>query len=131
MTKAGSDAFVKGAALTPKDQLIAWLDGQQRNGEPRLVRVPLVVPNIAGTYDISKARIGEVEVYANDSALGNGLADRAESACKEGDCGFLVEGYWRGQQGPSLQFDVNKAEQLPMDRLKATTFAEVLGETGN
>lgn len=132
MTKPGSNAaFVKGPSLTPKDKLIEWLDGQKRDGEPRLVRVPLVVPSIDGMYDISRARIGELEVYANDAALGVGLADRAMNTCKQGDCGFLVEGYWRGMQGPSLQLDVNKAEQLPADRLAATTFVEVEGESGN
>jgi hypothetical protein len=136
MTKSESKAaFQRGVAVTPKDALIKWLDGQTRNGEPRLVRLPLVVPNVDGMYDISKARIGAapdgVELYANDAALGVGLADRAMSTCKQGDCGFLVEGYWRGTQGPGFQFDVNKAEPLSPDRLQATAFVEVEGESGN
>lgn len=136
MQKPGSNAtFEKGVALTPKDKLIEWLDGQKRNGEPRLIRVPLVVPEVNGMYDISRARIGAgpdaVEVYANDAALGVGLADRASDACTQGECGFLVEGYWRGKQGPGYQLDVNKAQVLPADRLAAATFAEVEGESGN
>jgi hypothetical protein len=83
-------------------------------------------------YDISKAKIGDLEVYANDSSLGVGLADRASTACNDAPtCAFRVEGYWRGKTMGGLEFEVNKAEVLPAAELAGATFAEVEGESGN
>lgn len=134
--KGSGVVWQPGAALTPADQLVAWLDGQQRAGEPRLVRLPLVLPRGQLGFDISKARIGgaadALEVYANDAALGVGLADRADDRCGDAPaCAFRVEGFWRGKQEAGLQLDVNKAEPLGADELAAVTFAEVEGESGN
>ncbi len=140
MNKPGSGtkaAFVRGIALTPKAAFLTWLDSQKLEGQPRLVRLPIVLPRDGASFDISKARIGTgadaLEVYANDSSLGVGLADRAHSACEDTavTCAFLAEGYWRGTKGPGLEFDVKKAEELPADRVAGVTFAEVEGESGN
>ena len=126
--------FVKGAALTPKDKLVQWLDSQKRNGEPRLVRVPVVLRKIDGMYDISKARLGTaadaLELYVNDASLGVGLADRAGQQDGE-TAAFLVEGYWRGNSGPGFELEIRKAEALPQDRAAEVKFAEVEGESGN
>lgn len=134
MTKS-DNGFDKGADLLPTDKLIAWLDGQKRGEEPRLIRVPLVVPFVDGMFDVSKARLGAaegaLEVYANDTALGVGLADRAQQKCGQEACAFLVEGYWRGQQAGAYELEVNKAELLAKDLLGQATFAEVQGERGN
>ena len=136
-TKSSSRAvFDKGAPLTPKDKLVAWLDSQKLDGKPRLLRLPLVLPRGQVGFDISKARIGgaadALEVYANDSAMGVGLADRADNKCGDAEtCAFRVEGYWRGKQVAGLQFDVNKAEPLAAGELATATFAEVEGESGN
>src|SRR5688572_12206855 len=75
-------AFVKGAALTPSNKLVEWMDSQKRGSDARLLRLVVVVPKHMGVFDISKAKLGTsadaLEVYANDSALGVGLADRAD-----------------------------------------------------
>ena len=135
-SKGSGAAFVQGASLTPNDKLVEWLDKQKLDGKPRLVRLPLVLPKGQLGYDISKARIGgspdALEIYADDSALGVGLADRAADNCDDAPtCAFWVEGYWRGKQLAGLQFDVNKAEVLPPDQVASATFAEVEGESGN
>jgi len=130
--KGSGATFEKGPSLTPKEKLVEWMDSQKRGSEARLLRVPIVLPHGDMGYDISKAKIGDLEVYANDSALGVGLADRAQQKCADGpSCAFLVEGYWRGKQMGGPQFDVNKAEFLPADQLAAANFAEVEGESGN
>lgn len=135
MNKPGSGSqasFVKGPSLEPSDQLVAWMDGQKRGKESRLLRLVIVLPKGQMGFDISKAKIGSLEVYANDSALGIGLADRAEQKCADAaTCAFQVEGYWRGKQMGGLQFDVMKAEYLPADRVAAASYAEVEGESGN
>ena len=133
----GSGAtFERGAALSPRDKLVTWLDSQQRGSEPRLVRLPIVLSRGQLGFDISKAKIGgapdALEIYANDSMMGVGLADRAEDKCGDAaTCAFRVEGYWRGKQAGGLQLDVNKAELLTADALAAVTHAEVEGESGN
>ena len=113
MNKPGSGSkatFVRGVALTPKAPFLAWLESQKLEGEPRLVRLPLVLPRDGASFDISKARIGAAAdalvVYANDASLGVGLADRAQSACEDTavtTCAFLAEGYWRGDKGGGLE----------------------------
>jgi len=136
-SKGSPATFVKGPSLTPTAKLVEWMDGQKLDGKPRLLRLPIVLPMGQIGYDISKARIGgaadALEVYANDSALGVGLADRAApcEAQNAPSCAFLVEGYWRGKQLGGLQFDVMKAELLAADQVAATSFAEVEGESGN
>lgn len=131
-----SAAFERGAALSPKDKLVEWLDGQKLDGKPRLLRLPIVLSRGQVGFDISKVKIGAgadaLEVYANDSSLGVGLGDRADNQCGDAaTCAFRVEGYWRGKQTAGLQFDVNKAEPLAPDALAAATHAEVEGESGN
>jgi hypothetical protein len=134
MNKPGSGSqasFVKGPSLSSSD-LVTWMDSQKRGKEARLLRLVIVLPKGNMGFDISKAKIGSVEVYANDSALGIGLANRAEQKCADAaTCAFQVEGYWRGKQMGGLQFDVMKAEYLPPDRVSSLAYAEVEGESGN
>ena len=136
-TQKGPGAtFEKGASLSPADKLVSWLDGQKLDGKPRLLRLPIVLSRGQMGFDTSKVKVGvgtdALEVYANDAALGEGLADRAETKCGDAAiCAFRVEGYWRGKQAAGLQFDVNKAEPLSADALAGATFAEVEGESGN
>jgi hypothetical protein len=141
MNKPGNRSvatFVRGIALTSKHALVSWLAAQRFDGQPRLIRLPLVLARDRGTFDLSRARIGSgadpLEVYANDASLGVGLADRATRACVGTEvvsCAFLVEGYWRGEQHGGFELDVKKAEVLPTERLAGVTFAEVEGESGN
>jgi hypothetical protein len=117
--------FEKGAALSPKDELVAWLDGAKLDGKPRLIRAPVVIGRGQVGFDISKAKLGELEISLDDSAMGVGLADRAEQKCGDAaTCAFVVEGYWRGNN----VLAVNKAEPLAG---AAPTFVEVEGESGN
>jgi hypothetical protein len=137
-TKQGGStaSFDKGPSLTPADKLVAWLDSQKLDGKPRLLRLPIVLSRGQVGFDISKAKIGNgpdaVVIYANDSALGVGLGDRADDKCEGADtCAFRAEGYWRGKQAAGLQFDVNKVELLSAEQLASATYAEVEGESGN
>jgi hypothetical protein len=117
--------FEKGAALSPKDKLVEWLEGAKLDGKPRLLRAPIVIGRGQVGFDISKAKLGELEISIDDSAMGVGLADRAEQKCGDAQtCTFLVEGYWRGGN----QLAVNKAEVLTGN---APTVVEVEGESGN
>lgn len=134
--KGSGAAYERGAALSPPDKLVAWLDGQKRGSEPRLVRLPIVLPRGQVGFDISKARVGgaadALEIYVNDAGLGVGLGDRADDLCGDAEtCAFRVEGYWRGKQTGGLQLDVNKAEPLSTEALALATYAEVEGESGN
>jgi hypothetical protein len=135
MNKPGSGSqasFVKGPSLEPSEALVTWMDRQKRGKEARLLRLVIVLPRGNVGFDISKAKLGSLEVYANDAALGVGLADRAEQKCGDAPtCAFQVEAYWRGKQMGGLQLDVMKAEYLPADRVAALSFAEVEGESGN
>lgn len=140
MTKkpgSGSAAtFVKGSSLSPSKELAKWMTDQKLNGQPKLLRLPIVLTKGPRGFDISQAKIGAgsdaLVVYANDASLGVGLADRARSACKGGEttCAFWVEGYWNEKSlagGPEL--DVKKAE--PLADPATATHAEVEGESGN
>ena len=135
MNKPGSGSqasFVKGVSLKPSDKLVEWMEQQKRGKEARLLRLVVVIPNDNGSFNIGKAKIGDLEVYANDSALGVGLADRADTECSGApSCAFRAEGYWRGKQLGGLQFDVMKAEYLQPDQVGGYAFAEVEGESGN
>lgn len=129
--------FEKATPVVPTEQLIAWLEGQKLDGKARLLRFPIVLTKGAAKFDTSKARLGAdpaaLVVYANDSALGNGLADRAMSACKgQPTCAFWVEGYWRGKQDLGYQVDVMKVQSTiaPGD-LAGANHVQVEGETGN
>lgn len=130
--------FVRGAALTPKDKLVTWLDAQKRGTEPRLLKLPLVLAKRGIGFDISKARLGgaadAVEVFADDTALGVGLADRAASECAgKPTCAFWVEAYWGSKlapPGPSIRV-MRIVSTIAPDQLAAADHAEVEGESGN
>jgi len=132
-----STVFVRGVAVVPVDKLVAWLDAQKLDGKPRLLRFPIVLSKASGEFDISSARLGAdpaaLVVYANDAALGNGLADRAISACKGREiCAFWVEGYWQGKQELGYQVDVMRVQAtIGPEELASATQVEVEGETGN
>jgi hypothetical protein len=132
----GGATFERGIAVTPTEPLLAWLDAQKRDGQPRLLRLPIVLAGGEfGGFDVSKARIGAdpaaLTVYANDAALGVGLADRATTACKDGaSCGFWVEGYWRGSGDLGYQVDVMRIHGV-IDDLATAGRVEVEGEAGN
>lgn len=141
LTKPGSFAratFVRGVALSPADALIAWIERQRFDGEPRLLRLPLILARGDHGFDLGSARIGPavdaVVVHASDAALGIGLADRAHTACRGTDarrCGFLVEAYWRGEREGRYELAVMRADLLTPEQLALATFAEVEGESGN
>jgi hypothetical protein len=123
--------FVRGPAVIPADKLVVWLDRQQADGKPRLVRLPVVLKRQAVGFSIHGARVGvgpdALEIYCNDAALGIGLADRARSPCtEEPQCAMWLEGYWRGKKDGDYTFDVVRvhAPIAPAD-LAAADYAEV------
>ena|SRR5688572_7265966 len=119
--------FEKRVALSPPDQLVAWLAAQ---GD-RVVRLPLIFARWPGGvgYSFQDARIGggadAAIVHANDAALGIGLNDRlrrhVELPLPE-TAAILVEGRYRDGA-----FQVLAAGQGPLDagELAAITHAEV------
>lgn len=137
MTPDSPGSFVRGPAVTPAEQLIAWLDSQQRNGEPRLVRLPVVLGKRGPKFSTVGARIGgapdALTVFVDDAKLGIGLADRARTACKDApSCALWLEGYWRGQQDGDYTFEVvTVRETIAPEALADASYAEVEGESGN
>jgi len=129
-------AFVPGAAVTPAAALIAWLDAQQRDGQPRLIRLPIVLARGSVGWSTRGAKIGgaadAVEIFVNDAALGIGLADKAHMLCKaDASCAVWLVGYWRGKQDDAYQFDVVKiGERITADAIAAAGHAEVEGQSG-
>ena len=133
----GGGAFVRGPSVTPGDALIAWLEQQTSGGEPKLVRLPVVLAHDGFAYTTVGAKIGAgegaVTIYANDAALGIGLAQQARTQCKDAaTCAWWLVGYWRGQQDGDYTFDVMKIDApISPDALADASHAEVEGDSGN
>lgn len=136
-TTPNAGRFERGPQVTPVEQLIAWLDAQQRDGKPRLVRLPVVLARRGPGFSTVGARIGgasdALTVFVDDAKLGIGLADRARTACKDTPtCALWLEGYWRGQLDGDYTFEVTAVrDPIALDALVAAGFAEVEGEGGN
>jgi len=125
--------WVKGPALTSSaNDLVAWFEAQKRNDEPRMTRVPIVLKRGDAGWSVRGVKIGAVEVFVSDTALGMGIAMRANK-CSGETCPFLVEGFWRGKDEGSYHYEIRNAGKNPMtaDELAAFTHAEVEGESGN
>jgi len=115
-------AMSPGVALTPRTELLAWLDAQA----DKLVRVPLEL--VAGDAGLHVARIGELEVRTLDLALGIGLADRARTLFGDGPMGAVwVDGYWHSHHGELHHFDVVHVGPVltPAELATATTFVRL------
>lgn len=113
--------------LAPVDGLRAWLDAT--GAEP--VVLPIVLTRGATGFDIGGARVGAgpdaLVVYANDAALGIGLADRAGSACPGAErCAFVVEARFRGVVDERLEIDVMRVVSR-VEIADAPTYAERAG----
>jgi hypothetical protein len=123
--------FVRGPALAPADQLLAWLEDRRRDAKPRLVRVPVVLATAAGALDLASARLGAgadaLAVRLDDSLLGVGLEWHAKRDCKgQSSCAFWVHGYVRGTADGAPQLDLVKMEaHIPPEDLPAAGYAEV------
>ncbi|MEJ7601058.1 MAG: hypothetical protein WKG01_24355 [Kofleriaceae bacterium] len=133
---AANGAFVQGAALSPGDQLAAWLDAQKLGNEGKLLRLPVVLAKGQVGFQLRGAKLGTgadaLTVDLDDTALGIGLGNRARKCSLDGVCAFLVEGYWQGKQGDAYKLRVVKAgEPLAADELGKLGHAEVEGESGN
>lgn len=125
--------WTKGPQLTSSaNDLVAWFETQKRDGEPRMTRVPIVLRRGDAGWSSHGVKIGAVEVFVTDAALGIGIAMRANK-CGDGTCAFLVEGFWRGKQDTGYHYEIRNAGRAPMttDELAAFTHAEVEGESGN
>ena len=117
----------KGAA-----DLIAWFEAQQRNGEPRMTRVAIVMKKGDAGWSTNGVKLGALEVFVSDAALGQGMAMRAMK-CKDATCPFIVEGFWRGKEDDRYRYEIRNAPKSPAtaDELAAFTHVEVEGESGN
>jgi hypothetical protein len=82
--------FTRGHALSPPAALRAWLDQQGK----KLVRAPVTV-DTDPLGSVRGARLGELAVTLDDSALGISLADRLRHACPDAaTCRVWLEGLW-------------------------------------
>ncbi|MDB4961409.1 MAG: hypothetical protein JWP01_1408 [Myxococcales bacterium] len=134
-TRTSQVVFVRGAAVSPVDVLIAWLDAQTLNGEPRLLRLPIVLHLGDAGFLLRGARIGRepdaLAIYVNDASLGIGVADRARTLCPTATtCALWLEGYWRREHDGAYRFDVSKIHEQIAGHADAS-HVEVEGESGN
>lgn len=126
-----SRKFVRGPAVQPKTEFIAWLEGHILSASRRQIRVPLVLKQGQVGFSLRGARIGSaadaIEVYANDSALGIGLANRAVTHCKgRKTCAFWVEGRLAWEEGGSFRLDVMKFNSaIAPEALAAADYIDV------
>ncbi len=126
-----SRKFVRGPALQPKTEFISWLEGHILNGGRRQIRVPLILKQGKVGFALQGARIGSaadaIEVYADDSALGIGLANRALTHCKGRKiCALWVEGRLTWEDGGSFRLDVIKFNSaIAPETLAAADYIEV------
>ena len=103
--------FARGPAVTPGDKLVAWFERQIKDNEKSYFRVPLVLKQGQVGFSLRGARIGAaadaIEVYANDSALGIGLDNRARTQCQDRPtCAFWVEGRLAKEADGAFRLDV-------------------------
>jgi hypothetical protein len=123
--------FVRGPSVKPSFVLKAWFENQMFVRDARQVRVPLVLQRGTVGFSLRGARIGAaldaLEVYANDSALGIGLDDRARTHCKaSATCAFWAEGRMGREVDGSLRFDVLRvASPIEPPALAAADFVEI------
>ena len=130
-TKNTARKFVRGPSVTPNDKLVAWFERQILEGGARQFRVPLVLRQGQVGFSLRGARIGAaadaIEVYANDSALGIGLADRAATHCKgRRTCAFWVEGSLVREATGEFRFDVIRvSSSIEPDAIASANYVEV------
>jgi len=123
--------FVRGPSLQPRSELFAWLEGYILGRGGREIRVPLVLAQGQVGFSLRGDRIGAaadaIEVYANDSALGIGLADRALTHCKGREpCAFWVEGRLAKEADGAFRLDVMRfVSPIKPDALASANFVEV------
>lgn len=123
--------FVRGPSLQPKAEFVAWVESHIRSGSKRYLRVPLVLKRGQVGFSLGGARIGPaadaIEVYANDSALGIGLADRALTHCKgRKTCAFWVEGRLAKEPNGTYRLDVMRfVSPIQPGALASANYVEV------
>ena len=124
ISDAGARTFARGPEVNAREPLLTWLGHQSA-----LLRLPVVLARGPMGFSTAGARIGGLEVHADDSKLGIGLADRARSAACDTDaatCALWLEGYWRGEQDGYLTFEVIRVgESISAEALAGALHAEV------
>jgi len=114
----------KGIDITPSRTLVDWLESNaSRDGNPVLLRLPVVVRFRSDKLGISGAHIGTaagpapaggIELRLIDTALSVGLWDRLQKDCnlEDDSCALWLEGYWRDLMPtpdlPGLEEDPSK-----------------------
>ena len=123
--------FVRGPSITPAAKLGAWFESCLQANPKSYFRVPLVMKQGQVGFSLRGARIGAaadaMEVYANDSALGIGLANRARTHCKERPtCAFWVEGRMGREESGEFRLDVMKfVAPIGPDALASANYVEI------
>lgn len=109
--------FVVAQALSPKSELLAWLGKQATS---TLLRVPVELE--VSVLGVSGAALGfgsdRLEVKINDSALGESLADHAQSWC--GDQSTCAMWVWATWQDGTLRVTRAEGPIAAADRAGAT-----------
>jgi len=103
----GNIEMTQGRAINPSSALIDWLNNNaSRDGNPVLLRLPVVVRFRSDKLGIAGAHIGTtggaapagaVELRLTDTALSVGLWDRLQKDCnlQADSCVRWLEGYWQ------------------------------------
>ena len=123
--------FARGVSVTPPDQLLAWFESQKRDGQPRLMRIPVLLGSGVTGFSTANCKIGAtpdaLTVFLDDSALGIGIADRARSCKGQPVCAMWLEGYWQGKDDAGdYAFRVMKFHGLiAAGDIAAANYAEV------
>src|SRR5690242_18156304 len=74
-----SASWTQGPAVTSSEgDLVAWFEAQKRGGEPRMTRVPIVMKKGDAGWSTSGVALGPLSVHVIDTALGMGMAMRAQ-----------------------------------------------------
>ncbi|MCX5743475.1 MAG: hypothetical protein NT062_13360 [Proteobacteria bacterium] len=135
-TPQGANTFTRGAPVSPAAALQSWLDTQKHDGEPKLLRLPIVLAKGAMGFGTANAKIGTgadvLTVFLDDSALGVGIADKVRACNQHPTCAMIVEGYWQGKgMGGDLEVKVMKADVVELASLTAYAEVESPGPNSN
>lgn len=123
--------FERAVNVTPADKLLAWLEVQTRNGEPRLIRLPVLLGAGMSGFSTSNCKIGAssdaLTIVLNDAALGVGIADKARPCKGKPQCAMWLEGYWQGKDSQGdYEFQVMTVHKIiDAADLAAASYAEV------
>ncbi|MBA3542522.1 MAG: hypothetical protein H0T79_23100 [Deltaproteobacteria bacterium] len=101
LTPATPGTFARGITVSSASTVLAWLESQTRGGEPRLVRIPVLLGTGMSGFSNTNCKLGTapdaLTIVLDDAALGVGIADKARSCKGQPQCAMWLEGYWQGK----------------------------------